>query len=103
MAKRVSPKIRAIALRHAAESIETLVARDKEPKFGAHVVVIESLNGSTVYGANVLAKVVTYWQGPPKYLCKEATSQAWYRRDFRCVGGSIPLGIRGGDRVILSR
>jgi hypothetical protein len=43
------------------KAIETLVARDKEPKFGADAVaamrdatgphrLIESLNGSTVYG-----------------------------------------------------
>jgi len=35
-------------------------------------------------------------------LLKEATPQAAYRKDFRRVRGSIPLGVLGGDRVILS-
>ncbi len=99
------------------------LGRDKQPKFGAHVVAvmpnaaardgaIEALNGSSAYadmaaglsesGHPVLAKPVTDWAGLTTYLLKEATSQAQYRRRFRRIGGSIALGIRGGDRVILS-
>ncbi len=87
--------------------------RDKEPKFGAHIVahlpdaakrdrLIQSLNGSKAYGKHVLAKRVEGWAGLTTYLLKEATQQAQYRRQFRRIGGSIPLGVRGGDRVILS-
>jgi hypothetical protein len=37
-----------------------------------------------------------------RYLLKEATPQAQYRRAFRRISGSIPLGELGGNRVILS-
>jgi hypothetical protein len=45
------------------------------------------------------------WRGLPRYLLKEATQQAWHGagKSFRRVGGSIPLGDLGGNRVILSR
>jgi hypothetical protein len=100
------------------------LGRDKQPKFGAHVVAvmpnaaardeaIEALNGSSVYagmatgfsesGRPVFAEPVTDWARLTTYLLKEATPQAQYRKDFRRIGGSIPLGARGGDRVILSR
>jgi hypothetical protein len=89
------------------------LGRDGLPKFGAHIVaimpsaaardrVIESLNTSRVYGKFVLAKPVTNWDRLTKYLLKEATQQAAYRKGFRRIGGSIPLGELGGDRVILS-
>jgi hypothetical protein len=94
------------------------LGRDKQPKFGAHIVavmpnatardrLIERLNGSTAYGKNsatVLAKPVTNWRGLPGYLLKEATPQAWHGagKSFRRLGGSIPLGDLGGNRVILS-
>jgi hypothetical protein len=84
--------------------------RDRSPKFGAHIValmptapardkLIEILNGSA-YGEHVLAEPVVDWPGLTTYLLKEATPQAWYgaRKGFRRVGGSIPLGARGGDR-----
>ena len=53
---------------------------------------------------SVFAEPVTDWAGLTRYLLKEATPQAWYGagKSFRRVGGSIPLGILGGDRVILS-
>ena len=99
------------------------LGRDKQPKFGAHVVAvmpnaaardraIEALNGSSAYagmatgfsesGRPVFAEPITDWPGLTGYLLKEATPQAAYRKNIRRVGGSIPLGVRGGDRVILS-
>jgi len=99
------------------------LGRDKQPKFGAHVVAvmpnaaardraIEALNGSSAYagmatgfsesGRPVFAKPVTDWAKLANYLLKEATPQAQYRKGFRRVGGSIPLGVRGGNRVVLS-
>jgi len=59
------------------------------------------LNGS-VYGEHVDARPVVNWPGLTGYLLKEATPQAQYRKGFRRVGGSIPLGELGGDRVALS-
>jgi hypothetical protein len=46
---------------------------------------------------------LTAAEGLTIYLLKEATPQAQYLKGFRRIGGSIPLGGRGGDRVILSR
>ena len=90
------------------------LGRDKQPKFGAHIValmpnatsrdkLIEILNGAA-YEAHVLAKPVEDWPGLTGYLLKEATPQAWYgaRKSFRRVGGSIALGELGGDRVVPS-
>ena len=90
------------------------LGRDKQPKFGAHVValmpdapardrLIEILNGSA-YRKHVLAKPVEDWPQLTTYLLKEATPQAWYgaHKSFRRVGGSIALGELGGDRVVLS-
>ena len=88
--------------------------RDKLPKFGAHIVAvmpnatargraIEGLNCSSAYEGRVYAEPVSDWAGLTNYLLKEATPQARYRKGFRRVGGSIPLGVRGGDRVVLSR
>jgi hypothetical protein len=90
-------------------------ARDRKgrEKFGAHIVAvmpdatardraIEALNGSSAYagmatgfcesGRPVFAERVTDWAGLTTYLLKEATPQAQYRKGFRRVGGSIPLG-----------
>ncbi len=99
------------------------LGRDEQPKFGAHIVAvmpnaaarnraIEGLNGSSAYagmaagfsesGRPVFAEPVTDWGRLTKYLLKEATPQAQYLKGFRRVGGSIPLGILGGDRVVLS-
>jgi hypothetical protein len=88
--------------------------RDGSPKFGAHIValmptapardkLIQALNGSA-YGKHVDARSVYDWPGLTTYLLKEATPQAWYgaHKGFRRVGGSIPLGELGGDRVIPS-
>jgi hypothetical protein len=36
------------------------------------------------------------------HLLKEAIQQARYKQGFRTIGGSIPLGALGGDRVVLS-
>jgi hypothetical protein len=98
--------------------------RKKREKFGSHIVAVmpdatardgavDGLNGSSAYadlaagfsesGYPVVAKPVTKWATLMTYLAKEATPQAAYRKGFRRVGGSIPLGVRGGDRVILSR
>ncbi len=90
------------------------LGRDRQSKFGAHVValmpdaaardrLVESLNASSLYGSNILAKPVSNWLGLTTYLLKEATPQAQYRKGFRRVGGSIPLGELGGDRVAVSR
>jgi len=100
--------------RQYALSVFEARGRDGLPKFGAHIValmptapardkLIESLNGAA-YDGHVLAKPVYDWSGLAGYLLKEATSQAWWgaRKSFRRVGGSIPLGVRGGDRVRLS-
>ncbi len=87
--------------------------RKRQEKFGAHIVAvmpnavardraIESLNGSPVYRGHIDARPVWDWAGLTTYLLKEATPQAQYRKGFRRVGGSIPLGVRGGDRVVLS-
>jgi hypothetical protein len=97
---------------HSVSVFEAL-GRDKQPKFGAHIValmpdgassdqLIASLNGSKAYGQHVLAKPVVDWPGLTNYLLKEATPQAQYRKGFRRIGGSIPLGALGGDRVVLS-
>ena len=86
--------------------------RDGSPKFGAHIVgrmpdvtardrLIETLNGSACR-EHVLAKPVVDWPGLTGYLLKEATPQAQYRKGFRRIKGSIPLGELGGDRVALS-
>jgi hypothetical protein len=66
--------------------------------------VIESLDGSRIYGDHILVKPVTDWLGLTGYLLKEATPQAWCGagKSFRRIGGSIPLGAQGGDRVLLS-
>jgi len=95
-------------------SVFEALGRDRSPKFGVHIValmpnvtardrLIEILNGS-VYGEHVDARPVVNWPGLTTYLLKEATPQAWWgaRKSFRRVGGSIPLGVRGGDRVRLS-
>jgi hypothetical protein len=100
--------------RHLAATAFEARNRKKEPKFGSHIVavmpdatardrLVDSLNGSTVYGKNILAKPVTDWSGLTGYLLKEATPQAAYKKNIRRVGGSIPLGVQGGDRVIPSR
>lgn len=89
------------------------LGRDKTPKFGAHLVVhmpdaaqcdklISSLNGSAAYGVQVDARRVEEWAGLTTYLMKEATQQARYKQGFRTIGGAIPLGALGGDRVVLS-
>jgi hypothetical protein len=101
-------------------------ARDRKgrEKFGAHIVAVmpdarirdravESLNGSAAYagmatgfsesGRPVFAEPVTDWAGLTTYLLKEATPQAKFLKGFRRLDGSIPLGARGGNRVILSR
>ena len=91
------------------------LGRDRQPKFGAHIVavmpnamardrLIESLGGSAAYGKHIDTRPVTNWRGLPRYLLKEATQQAWHGagKSFRRVGGSIPLGDLGGNRVILS-
>jgi hypothetical protein len=120
----ITTRQRRAGMRRRAFSTTVFEALDrkKQPKFGAHVVavmrdaeardrLIESLNSSTAYdrlvgaavdGKVVYASPVTDWSGLSKYLCKEATPQAAYKRDIRRVGGSICLGDRGGDRVILS-
>jgi hypothetical protein len=100
--------------RHLAATAFEARNRKKEPKFGSHIVavmpdatardrLVDSLNGSTVYGPNILAKPVTDWSGLTGYLLKEATPQAAYKKNIRRVGGSIQLGVQGGDRVIPSR
>jgi hypothetical protein len=100
--------------RHLTTTVFEALDRNKEPKFGAHIVtvmpdaasrdrLVDNLNGSTVYKKNILAEPVTDWRKLPGYLLKEATPQAAYRTNIRRVGGSIPLGVQGGDRVILSR
>jgi hypothetical protein len=120
--RRITPRVRSdIAQRQRRAGMRRVVAatvfeargRDGLPKFGAHVVAImpdaasrdraiESLNRSRAYGRHLLAKPVTDWAGLTTYLLKEATPQAAYRKGVRRVGGSIPLGRRGGNRVILS-
>jgi hypothetical protein len=92
------------------------LGRDRQPKFGAHIVavmpnamardkLIASLSRSKVYGKHIDARPVTNWRGLPRYLLKEATQQAWHGagKSFRRIGGSIPLGALGGNRVILAR
>jgi len=71
------------------------------PNVTARDRLIESLNGS-VYGEHVDARPVVNWPGLTTYLLKEATPQAQYRKGFRRIKGSIPLGALGGDRVVLS-
>ncbi len=107
--------------RRFAVSVFEARGRDGLPKFGAHVIgvlpsvadrdrAIESFNRSAYAQIgpdarpSVFAEPVTDWAGLTRYLLKEATPQAWYGagKSFRRVGGSIPLGILGGDRVTLS-
>lgn len=94
--------------------VQEALGRDELPKFGAHIVgvmpnatardkLIEALNGSDAFGKNVLAEPVNDWDKLPGYLAKEATPQAAYRKGIHRVGGSIPLGELGGDRVRVSR
>jgi hypothetical protein len=89
------------------------LGRDRRPKFNAHVIVvmpnadardrlIESLLSSSVYGGHVFAEPIYDWGRLTKYLCKEATPQAWFGAGKR-IRESIPLGELGGDRVVLSR
>src|SRR5487761_1963970 len=98
--------------RHAVTVFEAL-GRDGRPKFNAHIVaiardtahrdkIITALNSSETYGRSILAKPVENWDELTKYLLKEATPQAAYRKQFRRISGSIPLGALGGNRVILS-
>ena len=98
--------------------------RKKREKFNSHIVAvmpdvsardkaINGLNGLSAYvgmaagysesSFPVFAEPVTKWAPLTTYLAKEATPQAAYRKGIRRVGGSIPLGARGGDRVVLSR
>jgi hypothetical protein len=83
------------------------------PKFGAHIVasmpdadnrdrLVQSFNGSESFRRNVYAEPVTDWEGLKDYLLKEATPQAAFRKGFRRIKGSHPLGELGGDRVRLS-
>jgi hypothetical protein len=105
-----------------ATTVLEALDRKRRPKFHGHIVavmpnagardqLVARLNSSTAYdqvveatveGKIVYAKPVTDWSGLPGYLLKEATPQASHRRDIRRVGGSIPLGVLGGNRVILS-
>lgn len=98
--------------KHAVTVFEAL-GRDGSPKFNGHVVaiardaahrdkIIQALNGSKAYGKNILADPVTEWEKVTTYLLKEATQQARFRKGFRTIGGSIPLGLGGGNRVRLS-
>ena len=90
------------------------LGRDKLPKFGAHLVahlpsgalcdkLVSSLTASKVFGERVHAQRVYKSSGLTGYLLKEGTQQARWRKGYRTIGGSIPLGELGGDRVILSR
>ena len=65
------------------------LGRDRQRKFGAHIValmpdagardrLVESLNASSIYGSNIVAKPVSKWLGLTTYLLKEATPQAWF-------------------------
>jgi hypothetical protein len=98
--------------KHAVTVFEAL-DRDLEPKFGSHIVaaahdaahrdkIIEALTNSKTLGRHIVAEPVTDWDELAGYLLKEATQQARFRRGFRTIGGSIPLGVGGGNRVILS-
>ena len=64
--------------------------------------LIQSFNGSESFRKNVHAKPVTDWETLKGYLLKEATPQAAFRKGFRRIKGSHPLGELGGDRVRLS-
>ena len=88
------------------------LGRDKQPKFGAHIValmptvtardkLIEILNGAA-YGAHVDAKPVYDWPGLTGYLLKEATPQAQYRRELSACRRLHPSGRtrRGSSRPI---
>ncbi len=55
------------------------LGRDRQPKFGAHIVavmpnamardrLVERLNGSAAYGKHIDARAVTDWGGLPRYL-----------------------------------
>jgi hypothetical protein len=98
--------------RHAVTVFEAL-GRDGQPKFNGHIVaaakdaehrdkIIEALAWSK-YGEHIVAESVDDWEGMKGYLLKEGTPQAQFRRDFRRIGGSIPLGVGGGNRAILSK
>jgi hypothetical protein len=89
------------------------LGRDKLPKFGAHIVahlptaalrdkLIASLNTSKAFAGHLDVGDVYEFSGLTGYLLKEGTQQARWRKGYRTVGGSIPLGELGGDRVILS-
>ncbi len=97
---------------HAVTVFEAL-GRDKQPKFNGHIVaatldaahrdkIIEALANSKTLGRHIFAEPVTDWKGLAGYLLKEATQQARFRKGFRTIGGSIPLGLGGGNRVRLS-
>lgn len=67
--------------------------------------VVDRLEASAVFGANVNGQLVRNPDGLVKYLSKEATTQAHFAagRSFRRSPGSHPLGEGGGDRVRPSR
>jgi hypothetical protein len=58
--------------------------------------------GSAAHSVQVDARRVEEWAGLTTYLMKEGTQQARYKQGFRTIGGPIPLGTLGGDRVVLS-
>ncbi len=80
------------------------------PSLHAHLIVaapkghvgrlIESLEGSSIFGEAIDAKRVHDMPGLTRYLSKLATPQAAYGRDIRRVRGSHRME---GDRVRLSR
>lgn len=107
--------------RRIAVTVFHALARDGLPKFNSHIVApfptadardrtIESLNRSSLYlrfpglGPNAIdVKAVDDWMNLPGYLLREITQQgAWNKPIYRAYIGSIPLGARGGNRVIPS-
>ena len=93
--------------------VQEALDRNGFPKFGAHIVasmpdadnrdrLVQSFNGSEFFRRNAYAEPVTDWEGLKDYLLKEATPQAAFRKGFRRIKGSHPLGDLGGDRVRLS-
>jgi hypothetical protein len=68
--------------------------------------IVRRLQGSALFGEHIKIKIVTDHEGlARRYLAKERTSQAGYRRKYM-LGGRIKGSHRlegGGDRVRLSR
>ena len=62
----------------------------------------QAAQGGLFFEVAALATMICHWSALIDYLMKEATPQAAFRKSFRRIKGSHPLGELGGNRVRLS-